>query len=72
VDFADAVLALDDDFCMTVRDEYSESEDRFVALGVNPFGNLLVVVFTHRGDVIRIISARDATKRERRYYENQK
>lgn len=69
VDFADAALALEDDLCSTIQDEYSESENRFVALGADPLGKLLVVVFTYRGDVIRIISARDATKRERRYYE---
>ncbi len=72
VDFADAVLALDDDHCLTVQDDSSVYESRFVTLGADPYGKLLIVVFTHRGDSIRIISARGATKQEQRHYEAQR
>ncbi len=44
-------------------------EDRFVGIGRDDLARLLVVVFTHRGDTVRIISARRATRREVRQYE---
>jgi hypothetical protein len=69
VDFADAVTVLDDDLAITIRDETS-GEERFVTLGTDALGRLLVVVYTWREDCIRIISARKATPRERRRYES--
>ncbi len=69
VDFADAVGALEDEFALTVQDPYSETEERFITLGSDPLGRLLVVVYTWRGESIRLISARKATSRERRQYE---
>ncbi|NJP21027.1 MAG: BrnT family toxin [Hydrococcus sp. CRU_1_1] len=68
VDFADAVSIFADPAALTIMDEHPD-EDRFVTLGMNAFGQLLVVVYTWRGDNIRIISARQATKSERRQYE---
>lgn len=70
VDFADAALALDDAMALTIRDPDSDSEERFITLGTDPFGRLLAVAFTWRGERIRIISARQATRRERRSYED--
>ena len=49
--------------------DHSEGEARFVLLGQSRFGRLLIVVFTERGEKVRIISARIATKTERRTYE---
>ena len=72
VDFADAALALDDENCLTLEDSVSEGEARLISLGLDPFGVLLVVVFTLRGEAVRLISARRATRRERRWYESQK
>ena len=69
VDFADAVTVLDDDLAITMRDE-SYGEERFVTLGTDAVGRLLVVVYTWREDCLRIISARMATPRERRRYES--
>ena len=69
VHFADAALALEDPLARTIRDPGSDAEDRFVTLAMDPFGRLLVVVYTHRDDRIRIISARAADPRERRDYE---
>lgn len=69
VDFADAVIALEDDFAVTIPDPDSEDEERFISLGMDPNGRVLVTVFTHRGDVIRIISSRKASRGERRHYE---
>lgn len=69
VDFADAVIALSDDSAVTIPDPDSEDEDRFVSLGMDPIGRVLVTVFTHRGERIRIISSRKASRAERRQYE---
>jgi len=69
VDFADAALALEDDFALTRRDLFSAGEERFVTLGRDPLGRLLAVVYTWRDDRIRLISAREATSRERHQYE---
>lgn len=49
--------------------EHSIDEDRYIAIGM--VGDLLFVVFTERGENIRLISARLATERERRLYYDQ-
>lgn len=69
VDFADAVIALSDDAAVTIPDPDSEEENRFVSLGMDPNDRVLVTVFTHRGERIRIISSRRASRGERRQYE---
>lgn len=61
---------LEDDFALTREDPDAQGEQRFVTLGLSSFGNLLVVVYTYRGpDVIRLISAWKANKRQREQYE---
>lgn len=67
VDFADAATVLSDEFALTRSDDASD-ERRFVTLGLDALGRLLVVVFTWRGDEIRLISARRATASERKQY----
>jgi uncharacterized protein len=69
VDFADAAIALSDESAITIPDPDSEDEDRFVSLGMDPTGRVLVTVITHRGEKVRIISSRKASKGERRQYE---
>ncbi len=71
VDFADAVTALYDDLALTVQDDHPH-EDRFITVGQDAAGHLLVVAYTWRNEVARIISARRATRRERRQYEGRK
>jgi len=61
--FGDPLAEIEPDFA------HSINEDRFLAFGTSDQGRLLVVVFTERGDTIRIISAREMTPRERRDYE---
>lgn len=68
IDFADAVKIFSDEYALTMPDDYSE-EDRFVTMGMDAHGRILVVVYTWRGANIRIISARKAEKFERRQYE---
>lgn len=57
--FADAVSVFGDDYAITIQDEHP-GEDRYIILGEDDRGRLLVVIFTFRGDKIRIISARKA------------
>jgi uncharacterized DUF497 family protein len=68
IDFADAVSVFSDDLAITIPDERFD-EERFVTIGVDVFGRVLVVVYTMRGDEIRLISARKATRQERQQYE---
>jgi uncharacterized DUF497 family protein len=69
IDFADAVAALEDERAITVRDELSAvDEHRFLTLGREARGRLVVVAFTWRAASVRLISARPATARERRQY----
>jgi uncharacterized DUF497 family protein len=68
VDFADAVAVLSDEMALTTNDD-QEKEDRSVTLGMDALGRLLVVVYTWRGDEVRVISARRATRAEQREYE---
>lgn len=69
VAFADAALVLEDALALTRRDPDSTDEERFLTLGSDPLGRLLVVVYTWRGQRVRLISARQATRKERRRYE---
>lgn len=72
VDFADAAIALEDAQALTLPDETSAAEERFVTLAMDPLGRILVVVFTLRDEQVRVISARKATRRERKQYEGRK
>ena len=56
IDFADAVLVFSDDLAVTVSDERFE-EERFISIGIDALGRVLVVVYTLRGGEIRLISA---------------
>lgn len=68
--FEEASTVFSDPLALTIYDPlHSEDEDRYVTLGESQRRRLLVVVFTDRDDRIRIISAREATRRERKDYE---
>jgi uncharacterized DUF497 family protein len=69
VRFADAVTVLEDDLALTMRDPFSEEEERWITLGRDVLGRLLVVVYTWRAESVRLISARTATARETTQYE---
>jgi uncharacterized DUF497 family protein len=70
VSFAEAVTVLEDDLALTREDPNAPDEPRFVTLGLSNVGKLLVVVYTYREpDIIRIISAWKANKRQRELYE---
>ena len=69
VDFADAVVALEDPLALTMLDPDSNGEERHVSIGTDSLRRVLVTLFTQRGDAMRIISSRRATARERRIYQ---
>ena len=69
VSFADAEGALEDPLAITVEDPEAEGERRFVTVGLGSAGEPLVVVWTERDEECRLISARRATRKERRQYE---
>jgi uncharacterized DUF497 family protein len=69
VDFADAAISLEDPNALVDADPDASGEERFICLGADPEGRLLVTVYTYRGDNARIISARSASSGERRRYE---
>ena len=68
IDFADAALVLHDDHALTVRDDLYPEEERFITLGMDALGRVLVVLHTPRGERVRLISARASTPAERRRY----
>ena len=70
VGFEEASTIFGDPLSLTILDpEHSLSEERYITMGRAFTGKLLVVVHTERGDNIRIISARRASRRERKFYE---
>jgi len=71
VDFADAETALRDEMALTMPEDDPEGE-RFVTLGMDALGRLLVVVYEWRDDDVRLISARAAGRSERRQYEGKR
>jgi hypothetical protein len=50
--------------------DHSYGEDRYVIIGLSSAGRILVVPHTDRADRVRIISARESTRNERRFYED--
>jgi uncharacterized DUF497 family protein len=70
VSFEEAATIFGDQLSITVGDpDHSDEEDGYVSIGMSAGSRMLVVIHTDRGDVIRLISARPATPRERRTYE---
>jgi uncharacterized DUF497 family protein len=70
VSFDEASTAFKDTLSLTIHDPlHSDEEDRFTLIGNSVKNRLLVIVHTERGDKVRIITARKATKIERKQYE---
>ena len=65
--FADAVSVLEDERAITLRDDAS-GEERWVTVGMDTLARIVTVVYTWRGDTVRLISARKATAREAGHY----
>lgn len=70
VDFSDATTVLEDPRALTREDPHPR-EERFVTLGLDALGRLLVVCWTTRDEEFRIISARPANRAEARQYDKE-
>jgi uncharacterized DUF497 family protein len=70
VSLADSEGVFEDPFARHVEDPDSAGEQRFIAVGMSSAGQALVVSYTDRGDDIRPISARRASRKEREQYES--
>jgi uncharacterized DUF497 family protein len=71
VTFSEAMTVFGDPVSVTGYDpKHADDEDRFLTMGTSLAGRHLVVSHTDRGDSIRVISARVATRRERKDYED--
>lgn len=72
VSFQEAKTVFYDEFATLFEDDYAQGEERFILLGKSNLANILVVVHCERGEdneVIRIISARQATPSEKKHYQ---
>ena len=70
VTFAEAATAFGDPLSFTIDDpDHSVVENRYILMGLTVWGRLVVVVHVERGEIIRIINARLATRNERTIYE---
>lgn len=72
IDFADAVGVFEDEWALTIKQQAVSDEQRFLTLGSDFLGRMLIVVYTYREYDIRLISARKATKLERKNYEQKR
>lgn len=71
VNFVEASTAFLDDNALLIKDDkHSKEEERFILLGMSSMANLLVICHCYRSkdEIIRIISARKATKKEEKQY----
>ncbi len=72
VSFDEATTVFSDPFSITIYDpDHSRTEQRYIDIGISNKNRLLVVIYTERGETIRLISARKATPIERRKYEEE-
>ena len=70
IDFEEAKTVFNDPFLLTFPDaDHSEGEYRYLSLGQSVYARTLVVIHTEQRSVIRIISCRKATRKERKTYE---
>ena len=69
ISFADAESVFYDPLAIHIEDVSAENEPRWVAIGMGSANRILVVIYTLRNDDIRLISARQASRREVKNYE---
>lgn len=69
ISFSDVETAFYDQYAITMPDPGASAEERFILVGMDALGAIVVVVYTCRGDSVRVISARSATRLERKTYE---
>lgn len=77
ISFEQAIRIFDDPLCLTVPDRVVDGEERWLTFGMTENSGVLIVAHTIREEtgegreIFRIISVRQATKRERRHYEEE-
>jgi uncharacterized DUF497 family protein len=72
VGFPEAATVFHNSLSITVYDpDHSEEEDRYITIGASLAGRFLMIAHTDRGDTVRIISARELTRAERKAYEEE-
>lgn len=72
VSFEEAATVFNDLLSVTFPDpDHSIGESRYVIIGLSRYGQLLIVSHTDRGEKVRLISARQATRSERKFYEQE-
>jgi len=69
ISFSDVEPAFYDQYAISMPDPAAANEERFILVGMDAVGRIVLVVYTCRGNSIRIISARAATKAEQKNYE---
>jgi len=69
ISFSDVEPAFYDQYAISMPDPGVSTEKRFILVGMDALGRIVVVIYTYRSNSIRIISARRATKSERKSYE---
>ena len=70
VSFQEAATVFGDLLALTYADpDHSISEERFITIGMSTGGHVLIVAHTDRAEIVRIVSARKTTQRERKHYE---
>lgn len=73
VSFDEAATVFSDVLSQAFPDrDHSDDESRFLIIGMSETGRILVVSHTDRGEKTRIISAREATRKERSFYEERR
>jgi uncharacterized DUF497 family protein len=70
ISFSDTFAVFEDPNAVTLEN-FQRAEQRYATIGMDAFGRILVVVYTWRGDNIRIISARKAVRYEVKQYESE-
>jgi uncharacterized DUF497 family protein len=69
ISFSDVEPVFYDQHAISMADPGVSVEERFILVGMDALGRIVVVAYTYRGNSIRIISARKATKSEKKSYE---
>ena len=72
IPFHEAATVFADNLSVTFPNSaHLVGEERYITIGISEFGKILLISHAESGDTIRIISARQATRRERKYYEEE-
>jgi uncharacterized DUF497 family protein len=63
VSFADAVAALEDERALTMHDPFCDEEERWITIGLDTLGRVIVLIYTWRGEIVSDLSSEGDTAR---------